>query len=137
MKIQIRFAKADPPNGDEFVEVEDEHGKSISIGEWQDDGRYRLLVLDPCSPPEGVQARTIEEAKRERDEFWRKRQEVWRESSRRVLAEERAKCRAERDAQVKRMLHKLYKAHPDVFGEEALSYVYSYLGFDPNELEEE
>lgn len=43
--IQIRFDGPPGPVAGRFVEVEDVNGKSISIGEWVQDGEYWLLVI--------------------------------------------------------------------------------------------
>lgn len=47
-KINIIFRSEETPNGQEqvFVEVNDEHGKSINAGEWSADGEYEALTID-------------------------------------------------------------------------------------------
>lgn len=45
-KIQIRFDGPPEHVAGRFVEVEDDTGVSISIGEWVQDGDYWLLALD-------------------------------------------------------------------------------------------
>jgi len=46
--IDIVFAGAPDPTGAEFVEVEDDHGKAISAGEWskRQDGYWQLRITD-------------------------------------------------------------------------------------------
>ncbi len=34
------------PNKQVFIEANDEHGKSISVGEWAADGEYETLTID-------------------------------------------------------------------------------------------
>ena len=45
-KIQIRFDGPPEHEAGRFVEVEDDTGASISVGEWVQDGDYWLLALD-------------------------------------------------------------------------------------------
>jgi len=45
--MQIRFDGPPGPEAGRFVEVEDDTGKSISAGEWVQDGEYWLLKLTP------------------------------------------------------------------------------------------
>ena len=49
-KIQIRFDGPPEHEAGRFVEVEDDTGASISIGEWVQDGDYWLLVIDDPRP---------------------------------------------------------------------------------------
>lgn len=46
--IDIVFLKEPGPEGTEFVEVEDENGRSISAGEWsmRNDGLWQLRITD-------------------------------------------------------------------------------------------
>ena len=46
MKMQIRFDGPPGPVPGRFIEVEDEHGASIKVGEWKEDGANWLLVID-------------------------------------------------------------------------------------------
>ena len=46
MKMQIRFDGPPGPVSGHFVEVEDEHGVSFSVGEWVQDGPFWLLKID-------------------------------------------------------------------------------------------
>lgn len=46
---QIRFAGSGPDLT--FVEIEDRTGRSISIGRWEEDGEYQLLVVENLEGP--------------------------------------------------------------------------------------
>ena len=46
MKIQIRFDGPPEHVAGRFVEVEDDSGRSISVGEWKQDGQDWLLLID-------------------------------------------------------------------------------------------
>ena len=46
MKIQIRFDGPPEHIAGRFIEVEDESGRSISVGEWTQDGSDWLLKID-------------------------------------------------------------------------------------------
>jgi len=46
MKIRILFEPAEGKPDLTFVEVENERGQSVSMGEWDTQGRYSILVLD-------------------------------------------------------------------------------------------
>ncbi len=46
MKMQIRFDGPPGPVPGRFIEVEDEHGASIKVGEWKEDGANWLLVIN-------------------------------------------------------------------------------------------
>lgn len=44
-QINIRF-KGSFGEGLEFVEVENEDGESINVGEWEEDGEYWVLQIE-------------------------------------------------------------------------------------------
>lgn len=46
MSIRIRFDGPPGPEGGRFVEVENEFGKSIKVGEWVEEGADWVLVLN-------------------------------------------------------------------------------------------
>ncbi len=46
MKIQIRFDGPPSHESGRFIEVENENGRSIKVGEWVQDGSDWLLKLD-------------------------------------------------------------------------------------------
>lgn len=51
MKIQIRFDGPPGPVSGRFIEVEDEQGRGVKVGEWKQDGTDWLLVIDLYEEP--------------------------------------------------------------------------------------
>lgn len=45
MKIQIRFDGPPGPVSGRFIEVEDEQGRGVKVGEWKQDGTDWLLII--------------------------------------------------------------------------------------------
>ena len=58
--LQIRFDGPPGPQAGRFVEVEDEKGRSVTVGQWRQDGPYWLLVIDVCSREEPMSQERID-----------------------------------------------------------------------------
>ena len=68
-KIRIVFDGPPSHESGRFVEVENEHGESMSLGEWKQDGEFWYLEFSNQESQIGLAAQYITQLKKEKEEL--------------------------------------------------------------------